>query len=125
MSRHLKYDMSKETKIMKIEYPKKDKNETEIGALLWYFLRKRKIDARLQVSAEKSRLDIVCFKDRQAVCIIECKGWSRSYSLVRQYRRNNSKQLQRYRALFNIPVFLCGRASDITKIQNEVLSLFH
>lgn len=109
---------------MKINYPKKKRNEAEIEALLWYFLRKQKIDARLQVTANKSKLDIVCFKDKEAVCIIECKAWSRSYSLVRQYRLNNTLQLRKYRELFGIPVFVCGGIGDITKIQKEVISLF-
>ena len=110
---------------MNINYPKKKKNEAEIEALLWYFLRKHKIDARLQVTANSSKLDIVCFKDKRAICIIECKAWSRSYSLVRKYRLNNTRQLKKYRELFGLPVFVCGRATEITNIQREVLCLFY
>ena len=110
---------------MEIAYPKKEKSEAEIQAILWYFLRKQKVDARLQVVSNKLRLDIVCFKDKQAICIIECKAWSRSYSLVRQYRLNNTRQLQRYRLLFGLPVLICGRVNEITEVQNEVLALIH
>ena len=105
-----------------IEYPKK-RSEAEIQALLWYFLRKKKIDARLQVVANRKKLDIVIFKDSRAVCIVECKSWSKNYSLVRRYRLNNSKQVNRYREMFGLPVIVCGRIQDITKVQGEIIKL--
>ena len=109
---------------MNIEYPKKTKNEAEVQALLWYFLRKHKIDARLEVAADKARLDIVCFRDKKAVCIIECKAWTHSYSQVHKYRHNNTRQLNKYRSLFGIPVLVCGNVNQITTTQSEVLALF-
>ncbi len=112
-----------------IRYPKK-RSEVEIQALLWYFLRKKKIDARLEVlghnpvtNRRSCRLDIVIFKEKKAICIIECKSWSRSYSQVREYRHNNSSQLTRYRNLFGLPVFLCGRIEDITRTQDNIIKL--
>ena len=108
---------------MEIKYPKKRQNEAEMQALLWYFLRKRKIDARLQVITPITRLDIVVFKSEKPICIIECKSWSRSYSIVRQYRLNNTKQLQKYKGLFGLPVLICGRANDIDKVLSQVSGL--
>jgi len=106
-----------------IPYPKK-RNEAEIQALLWYFLRKGKIDARLEVTANmgrRYRLDLVVFKDKQAVCIIECKSWSPRYSILHRYQRHkNTKQIQRYEASFNIPVLLIGRNDQITSTIEEI-----
>ncbi len=104
----------------KIEYPKKQ-SEAEIQALLWYFLRKRKIDARLQVtgynpiSGKKScKLDLVVFVDKEARCIVECKSWSNGYSKTAIYRTNNTKQIKKYKALYELPVLVCARSSFIT-----------
>ena len=81
-----------------IPYPKK-RSESEIQALLWYFLRKRKIDARLKVSAYNHKaqknschLDLVIFVDKLPKCIVECKSWSKGYSKTAIYRTNNTKQ---------------------------------
>jgi len=97
-----------------IEYPKKH-SKTEIQALLWYFLRKRKIDARLQVTAfntktgkKSCKLDLVVFIDKQPKCIVECKSWSKSYSKTAIYRTNNTQQIKKYKALFNLPVLVCA-----------------
>ncbi len=112
----------------KIDYPKK-RNEAEIQALLWYFLRKRKIDARLQVTAyglsindltgaierQKTRLDIVVFVNKIAKCIVECKSWSDGYSKTAIYRTNNTKQIKKYKTFFKIPVFVCARMSYVTR----------
>jgi len=107
----------------KIEYPRK-RGEAELQALLWYFLRKRKIDARLEVSARNGRsyrLDIVIFRDKQAICIVECKSWSARYSILRAYQRGkNTKQIQRYKEAFNLPVLVIGRFNQITPTIEEI-----
>ena len=104
----------------KIEYHEKH-SEAEIQALLWYFLRKRKIDAKLQVTAysarsgkRTSKLDLVIFVDKVAKCIIECKSWSDGYSKTAIYRTNNTKQIQKYKAAYELPVLVCARMSFIT-----------
>lgn len=91
-----------------IEYPKRTK-EAEIQAKLWFQLLGAGLDARLQVKADHSQLDIVVFKNKQAKAIIECKSWSQSYLRNRKYQAyKNSKQLTKYQKLFNIPIFVCG-----------------
>jgi len=104
-----------------IEYPKKH-SEAEIQALLWYFLRKRKIDARLQVTGynpsiqkKSCKLDLVVFVDKTPKCIVECKSWSNGYSRTAIYRTNNTKQLHKYREFYEVPVLICARMSYITK----------
>ena len=102
-----------------IKYPQK-KAEAEIQALLWYFLRKRKIDARLQVVALNPtrnkrtwKLDLVVFVDRTAKCIVECKSWQDNYARTAIYRTNNTGQIKKYRAVFGLPVLICARMSFI------------
>lgn len=103
-----------------IEYPEKH-SEAEIEALLWYFLRKRKIDARLQVTGfnkftgkKSCKLDLVIFVDKVAKCIVECKSWSKGYSKTAIYRTNNTKQIRKYKALYGLPVLVCARMSYVT-----------
>lgn len=111
-----------------IFYPEKE-SESEIEAMLWLSLRKHGVDARLQILAGDShirtgaRLDIVCFSDKKAFCIIECKSWSPSYSAIQKYRLSNERQVARYNQLFGLPIFICGRVDNIEEITNKVLSL--
>jgi hypothetical protein len=105
----------------KLDYPKK-KSSAEIGALLWYFLRKRKIDAKLQVIAHNTesgkvsaKLDLVIFVNEEAVCIVECKSWSDNYERTAIYRTNNTKQIKKYKQDYNIPVLVCARANFIDR----------
>lgn len=104
----------------KIKYPGKH-SEAEIQALLWYFLRKAKIDARLQVTAynplsgkDSLKLDLVVFVKKLPQCIVECKSWSDGYSKTAIYRTNNSKQIKRYKEFFGLPVLVCARMSFVT-----------
>ena len=105
-----------------IAYPGKH-SEAEIQAQLWYFLRKRKIDARLEVPVISStsgrrtwRLDIVIFnKDEEPICIVECKSWSDGYSRNAIYRTNNTKQIKKYKASFGLPVLVCARWNFIER----------
>ena len=114
-----------------IKYPKKDKNEAEIQALLWYFLRKRKVDARLEVAAnipdskKHNKLDIVIFVGKEPKCIIECKSWQSGYALTAQYRRNNTKQLTKYRTTYNLPVLVCARVNHIDGTIERIYELLH
>ena len=104
---------------MYIDYPKKH-SEAEIQALLWYFLRKRKIDARLQVRGcgtgdkKSCKLDLVVFVDKVARCIVECKSWSNGYSKTAIYRTNNTKQIKKYKEFYQLPVLVCARMNFIT-----------
>ena len=101
-----------------IAYPEKH-SEAEIQALLWYFLRKKKIDARLEVTAHipykrrSSRLDLVVFVGKDARCIVECKSWSDNYSRTAIYRTNNTKQINKYKTTYGLPVLVCARMSYV------------
>ena len=115
-----------------IEYPIKH-SEAEIGALLWYFLRKGKIDARLQVTAynphtnkKSCKIDLVVFVSKVPRCIVECKSWSDGYSKTAIYRTNNTKQIQKYKEFYGLPVLICARMSYVTltvKKIEEILSV--
>lgn len=103
-----------------IEYPQKH-SEAEIQALLWYFLRKKKIDARLQVTAynpvtgkKSCKLDVVVFVNKEPRCIVECKSWRDSYAKTAIYRTNNTKQIKKYREFYNLPVLICARMRFVT-----------
>ena len=109
-----------------ITYPRKH-SEAEIQALLWYFLRKRKIDARLQVtgysgvSGKKSlKMDLVVFVDKIAKCIVECKSWSNGYARTAIYRTNNSKQIGKYKAMYGLPVLVCARMNFVVPIIAQI-----
>lgn len=115
----------------KIPYPRKH-SEAEIQALLWYFLRKRKIDAKLQVTAynpitkkKSCKLDLVVFANKEAICIVECKSWTDNYSKTVTYRTNNTMQIKKYKRFYELPVLLCGRMSYITPTINAIETIIH
>ncbi len=112
--------------MIEIPYPKKS-SEAEIQAMLWQKLRDAGLDARLEVSGvlenKMPRMDIVVFKDQIAICIIECKSWTRRYSKEFWYQKmKNSKQLDKYR-LFGIPVSICGTEASIPTVCDFVNSI--
>ncbi len=106
-----------------IPYPSR-KSEAEIQSLSWMLLRSYGIDARMEVPTERgirARLDIVLFDtDKQAVCIIECKSWSRNYTVTVPYRGNNTKQIKKYRDTYELPVLICARMNVITSTIKEI-----
>lgn len=114
----------------KIWYPNRT-SSGEIQSLLWYFLRKRKIDAHMEVSGDTdhdcswTKLDIVVFdKSKAPVCIIECKSWGLRYSIMQKYREaQNTHQIKKYIALYGIPVFVIGRADQINFIVSKIEGL--
>ena len=113
-----------EVKNMEIEYPKRH-SEAEIESSLWFRLRQLKLDARLQVKTIKSKLDVVVFKDSKAVCIVECKSWTKQYHLKQRYQRaKNNKQITKYKELFGIPVYICGYFSAIEPLSKIILDLY-
>lgn len=61
--------------------------------------------------------DIVVFKDRQAVCIVEVKNYREIYGQglgKRQFRRYN---------LFGVPLFTCLNSSQIDLTVSQVLGI--
>ena len=109
-----------------ITYPKRH-SEAEIEALLWYQLQQKGIDARLQVTTlnpksgrNSFKLDLVVFKDKVAVCIVECKSWSDSYYRAYWYRTNNTKQLKKYREAYGLLVMVCGRMDYIPETIKQI-----
>lgn len=110
---------------MEIEYPGRH-SEAEIEASLWFRLRQLKMDARLQVVANHSKLDCVVYKNNKAICIVECKSWSRQYHLKERYQRlKNTKQLTKYRVLFDMPVYICGYFTAIEPLSEIILDLYN
>lgn len=110
----------------KIDYPEKH-SEAEIQSLLWYSLRRKGIDARLQVSTFNPRsgkrslkMDLVVFAGKVARCIVECKSWSDGYSRNAIYRTNNTGQLKKYRAIYGLPVLVCARMGYITETIRKI-----
>ena len=100
--------------MMNIDYPKKTRTHAEIQALLWQQLTTAGVDARLEVKSYKSRFDIVIFRDKEARAIIECKSWSPRYFRNYRYQKaRNQGQINRYREMFGIPVFVCGCLASI------------
>lgn len=111
-----------------IDYPEKI-SEAEIQAELWHRLKAMNIDARLQVNqrigGRNPRLDIVIFKDYIAICIIECKSWSKSYIRNRKYQQaKNTKQILKYKQYFNLPVLICGCTNAIAPVSKIVESIY-
>jgi len=109
-----------------IPYPVKQ-SEAEIQALLWLELRKHGVDARLQVKSNgdkpRSLLDLVVFKDKVPVFIVECKSWKQSYIRNNKWQtKSNTKQLDKYKQSFGIPVIVCGFQSNIEAVVNLILA---
>ena len=117
---------------MEILYPKRT-THNEMEMLMCNALRGAGLDARLEVRARgdkpgerNARLDLVVFRDKRAVCIVECKSWSQSYLRNQRYRQGqNSKQMNRYRETSGVPVFICGCLSAIEPVKQLVLSVYN
>ena len=90
---------------------KEGKTPEEVRALLWYFLRKRKLDARLLLG----KSDIVVFVERLPRCIIKCRSWTPLYGLVQKYIKNNKQRVEDCKGHYGLPVLVCGRQTDIDK----------
>ncbi len=112
---------------VKIPYPAK-MSEADIQAILWQSLIKEGMDARLEITnkvGRKYRLDIVVFKNREAICIIECKNWSVRYIRTRKYQEaKNTKQIKKYKELFGLPVLICGCMAAINPVTKIAKSLY-
>ena len=119
-----------------IEYPKNN-SHAEIQAMQWEKLRALKMDARLEINVKlinpstegrgrHCRPDVIIFKDKRAVCIVECKSWSKSYMRTQKYRKaHNTKQITKYKRLFQVPVFLCGCVQAIEPVSKLVQSVYN
>jgi hypothetical protein len=102
-----------------IIYPEKRPKE-EIQALLWYFLRKIKIDGK-KIDARIIKPGVVVFKDFNPVCIVICKSWTVCYTRTHDIRQNNDKQLSDLQTEYNVPVYVCGHMSEIEKIEDIII----
>ena len=104
-----------------VPYPAENRrrSEFEIQAELYNQLQEEGLNVRGEVKAYKSRLDIVVFDDdNQAILIIETKSWSR------KKKRTETKQLKKYKRLFDIPVLVCGRLSQINETVEKVINIY-
>ena len=114
---------------IEIPYPKKN-SHSEIESELYHALRQLKYDVHLEVptpayNRHKCRPDLVVFKNQKAICIIECKSWSKSYLRNQKYQKTkNSRQLTRYREHFGLPVFVCGCLASIVPAIHFVKACF-
>jgi hypothetical protein len=111
-----------------IHYPKVE-SEAEIQATLWWLLKLRGLDCRLEVGAvlngKRQKLDIVVFRNGIPQAIVECKSWARHYSQERLDRlAHKSKQLRKYR-MWGLPVFVCGNRDSIPGIVRLVEAVYY
>lgn len=126
--------------MIEIPYPKKY-SEAEVESAILSTLKNENIDARAQVTAPTyrvknygkrkrdfamSRLDIVVFKNKKAICIIECKSWKEDYTAPSQIQqRRRAKQIVDYEMLYEIPVILCGRINHVNAVVEEVKGIIN
>lgn len=105
----------------KIDYPKKY-SEFEVQANLYAVLKfSYKLDVRGEVAigqgSGKSRFDLVVFKDKKAVCIIEVKNQKR------EGLNTNTKQYKKYSS-FGLRLFYCLNMSFVKPLAEEVLEFY-
>ena len=106
-----------------IEFPERP-SEAEIERLLCSALEKKGFTPRQQVKTRLNgrlcKLDIVVFREKIPLCIIECKAWTKRYSKLRWYQlAKNTKQIHKYETL-GFPVYVCGRLETITKLADFI-----
>lgn len=96
-----------------IKYPTRQA-EFEIQALLYISLKREGLNARGEVKAYKSRLDLVIFNDdNTAKCIIEVKANQRP-------KQRKYKRVTKYEDLFKLPVLVCMHKSQINDTISQV-----
>lgn len=102
-----------------IPYPTGRISEFEIQAMLYGRLKQEGFNVKGEVKAKKSRLDLVVYDVRnKPVCIIETKSWKW------KTKSTETKQLTKYRELFDVPVLVCGRTFQVEKTVDKVINLF-
>lgn len=113
--------------MLPIPYPK-NISEFEIQATLFALLKfNYKLDVRGEVvdrsmksnfrksGFQTSRFDLVVFKEKKAICIIECKKEGKKYDIKnRQYKKYSFYQAE---------LLYCTSIDDVTKIANYILKL--
>jgi len=110
--------------MLTINYPTKVR-EAEIQAMLWKRLREANFDTRLNLRTDNGLIpDVVVFKHKKPICIIECKSWSLGYMRKMKWQQGkNSKQINRYKTSFGLPVLLCGCVQAIEPLVKIVASI--
>ncbi|MCK5600442.1 type I restriction enzyme HsdR N-terminal domain-containing protein [Candidatus Pacearchaeota archaeon] len=102
----------------KIYYPDRV-SEFELQAQLYYELKKNRINARGEVKAKNSRLDLVIYNEHnKAIAIIEVK--SRKKIVVKKYR-----QVAKYKELFNLPIIICMHKEQINETIEKIKGLIN
>jgi type I site-specific restriction-modification system R (restriction) subunit len=102
-----------------VDYPQRY-SEFEIQASVWSVLKKNGVDVRGEVKALGCRFDLVIYKNKEPICIIEVKNKRRD----KPEYEVKSKQLKRYR-LFGIPVLYCANHHYILSTVDKVLELLN
>lgn len=96
---------------MDIPYPKEE-SEFETQSKLMRELRKRNLDARGEVKDVDARFDIVVFKNKRAICIIEVKKDSQ----FKRRKKINKESLQYLKySRYNLPLIYCVGRKDLKK----------
>ena len=87
-------------------------------------------DLNLNKNGEKEKkmksckMDLVVFVNQQAKVIVECKSWSNSYTRNAPYRLgSNSKQIGKYRAIYQIPVLVCAHMNQVDETIREITKI--
>lgn len=91
-------------------------SEFEIQASIYCALIAVGLDVRGEVKCKPCRFDLVVYKNKEAVCIIEVKKWRKKTEPTK------TKQFIKYSS-YNLPLFYCGYMADVTKVCSDVLSI--
>lgn len=100
---------------MNISYPKRH-SEFEIQALLFSALQLLGYDVRGEVKSSPCRFDLVIFRNKEAICIIEVKKW------IKKKTPSKTKQYDRYMS-YGLPLVYCGHIEDIQETVRKVQEL--
>lgn len=115
---HALYEIINSNKTLVLPYPKKG-SEAEIQALLWMKLKQIDCDARMEVchrvnvngTTIQSRFDIVVYKDKKAVCIVEVKN-GRNLSPT-------GRQMNKYMC-YGLPLMICSTENQCDEICRKI-----
>ena len=114
--------------MLQIPYPK-NISEFELQATLFALLKYNyKLDVRGEVidrsmkskfrksGFQTNRFDLVVYKEKKAICIIEVKREGKKYS-------EKSRQYKKY-SFYQAELIYCNSIKDVTKIANYILTLY-
>jgi hypothetical protein len=114
--------------MLEIPYPEHN-SEFEIQATLFAILKfNYKLDVRGEVVDRKmksnfrksgfqtNRFDLVVYKNKVAVCIIECKRENKNF------RKEGTRQFTKY-SFYNAKLFYCSSTNEIKKLAQIIFEI--